>query len=210
MAVTFKVDKYTDLHKQLKKTEKLSEIVMKRTLSDMKARAPGWIAKEVSDQYGVKKSEVSSGKLGNVSVRGDSIESVEIVYKGRVLTPTHFGMTPKKPGKGAYTLKASILRGQKSTLGKVKKLTKKQRAMLAKNLTRSGTQNSDHSPIMLMPTGGTYIPFQRKSKDRNDIEAIKTVSLPQMVGGKRTSPEIDKTLTENLQKRLDHHMKLLR
>ena len=210
MAVTFKVDKYTDLHKQLQKTEKLSETVLKRTLYDMKTRAPGWIAKEVAGQYGVKKSDVSSGKLGSMNVRGDTIESVEIVYRGRVLTPTHFGMTPKAPGKGAYTLKASVLKGQKATLGKVKKLTKKQRKALGKNFTRSGTQNSDHSPIMLMPTGSTYIPFQRKSKNRKDVEAIKTVSLPQMVGGKRTLPNIDKALNENLQKRMEHHMKLMR
>ena len=121
-------------------------------------------------------------------------------------------MTPKAPGPNAYTLKASIIKGQKATLGKVKKLTKKQRAALGANFRREGTQNSDHSPIMLMHTGNTkeggtsYIPFQRKSTDRNDIKAIKTVSLPQMVSGNRTHAGITKTINDNLGKRLDHYM----
>ena len=110
-----------------------------------------------------------------------------------------------KPG-GGYTLKATIVKGQRSTLGQVKKLTKKQRAALAKNFTRSGTRQSDHSPIMLMPTGTTYIPFQRKSVNRNDVEAIKTISLPQMVGSKRTEEGIQRAINEGLGKRLDHYM----
>jgi hypothetical protein len=119
-------------------------------------------------------------------------------------------MSPTAPGPNAYTLKATIIRGERATLGKVKKLTKKQRAALGKNFTRSGTRKSDHSPIMLMHAGGgTYIPFQRKSTNRKDIEAIKTLSLQQMISGERASPNISKAINEGLQKRLDQHLKLL-
>ena len=151
----------------------------------------------------------------DLQVKGRKVNTIKIKYTGRVLTPTHFGMTPKAPGKNAYTLKASIIKGEKATLGKVKKMTKKQRAALAKNFTRSGTRSSPHSPIMLMSTGnkkegGTnYIPFQRKSTDRKDVEAIKTLSLPQMVSSERTAPNITKAINEGLEKRLEQHMKLL-
>ena len=209
MAVTCSIKDYNAIQKKIDGLGKKSETVMKRTLSDMKSRVPGWIATEVSSKYGVKKGEINSGTIGSVKVKGDTVETVQIIYKGRVLTPTHFGMTPKAPGKGAYTLKAAVIRGQKTELGKVKKLTKKQRKNIGKTFTRSGTKTSDHSPIMLMPTGGTYIPFQRKSTNRSDVEAIKTVSLPQMVSSERTKPGIDKAISENLGKRLDHHMKLL-
>ena len=97
-------------------------------------------------------------------------------------------------------------------MGKVKKLTKKQRAALGKNLRGEGTRSSDHSPIMLMHTGAgssdktQYIPFQRKSKNRSDVQAIKTISLPQMVSSERTMPGIQKVIDENLEKRLDHYM----
>ena len=215
MGVTCTIKNYEALQRHIAKMKKAPETVLKRTLSDMKTRTPGWVATEVAKVYGVKKGEVNSGSLGSVKVQGDSVKDVKIIYKGRVLTPTHFGMTPKAPGPNAYTLKASVLKGQKTTLGKVKKLTKKQRKALAKNFTGSGTQNSDHSPIMLMHTGNTaaggtnYIPFQRKSTNRDDVEAIKTVSLPQMVSSKRTHDNISKAINENLEKRLAHHMKLM-
>ena len=215
MGVRCEIKNYNALQKQLKQMQKAPQKVIDRTLSDMKTRVPTWIAAEVANVYGVKKAEVNSGSLGKMTVKGDTLKTIKIKYTGRVLTPTHFGMTPKAPGKNAYTLKASILKGEKATLGKVKKMTKKQRAALAKNFTRSGTQSSTHSPIMLMSTGnkkegGTnYIPFQRKSTDRKDVEAIKTLSLPQMVSSERTAPNITKAINEGLEKRLEQHMKLL-
>ena len=186
---------------------------MNNVTSDAKKRVPGWVAAEVAKQYGIKKGEITSEKIGKVTPQGTDFKNVRIVYTGRLLTPTHFNMSPKEPNPGGgYTLKVTIVKGQRTTLGKVKKLTKKQRAQLGKNFTKSGTRTSDHSPIMLMHTGnaqegGTdYIPFQRKSVQRNDIAAIKTLSLPQMVSSKRTQDGIQKAINEGLGKRLDHHM----
>lgn len=216
VSVTCQIKDYKVLKKQLEKMQKAPKMVLKRTMSDVKTRAPGWVAAEVSKVYGVKKAEITGNKLGKVTVEGDTVQTVKIKYTGRVLTPTHFGMTPKAPGPNAYTLRASIIKGQKATLGKVKKLTKKQRAALGKNFTRSGTQKSDHSPIMLMSTGANnadktqYIPFQRKSTRRSDVEAIKTVSLPQMVSSERAAHNITKAINDNLGKRLDQHMKLMK
>lgn len=215
MSVTCEIKNYEALKKQIEKMKKAPQKVIDRTLSDMKTRAPTWVAAEVSKVYGIKKAEVNGGKIGKMKVEGNSVKNIKIKYTGRVLTPTHFGMTPKAPGQNAYTLKASIIKGQKATLGKVKKLTKKQRAALGKNFTRSGSRSSSHSPIMLMHTGnaqagGTnYIPFQRKSTNRKNIEAIKTLSLPQMVSSERAAPNITKAINEGLEKRLEQHMKLL-
>lgn len=194
--------------KALKAMKGKSEKVLQRLVSDAKTRVPGWVATEVAKVYGIKKSEITQAKVGRVGARGDTVESLEIVYKGRTLTPTHFSMTPKVP-RESYTLKAGIFKGKKTVLGKKKKLTKKQRAALAKNFRREGTKTSDHSPIMLMPTGGTYIPFQRKSKNRSDVEAIKTLSLPQMVSSERTQEGINRAISEGLEKRLAQHMKIL-
>lgn len=191
---------------------------MQDLTSDTVKRAPAWVAAAVSKTYGIKKSEISGGKIGRVKVvDNSSLMTAKIIYSGRPLTPTHFGMTPttlKAPnGTASYTLKANIIRGQKTVLGKPKKLTKKQRKMLGKNFTRSGSKTSDHSPIMLMYTGNTreggtnYIPFQRKSTNRKDIKAIKTTSLPQMVSSERTRKDIEGTLTENIEKRLAHYVK---
>lgn len=215
-SVKMALKNYDEVMKHLEEMRKAPRKVLQRTVSDMKTRAPTWIAAEVAAVYKVKKTELKPGKnsLGTIKVEGNKVDNIKIVYKGRVLTPTHFGMTPKTP-KQTYTLKAEVVRGQKTELGKVKKLTKKQRKKLVKNLTREGTRNSDHSPIMLMSTGnkkegGTnYIPFQRKSVNRGDIKAIKTISMPQMVSNERVAPNITRTLEENIGKRLDHHMQLL-
>ena len=215
MSVTCQIRNYEALKKQIEDMKKAPQKVLDRTLSDMKKRAPTWVATEVSKVYGVKKGEVNGNALGKMKVEGNTVKNIKIVYTGRVLTPTHFGMTPTAPGKNAYTLKATIIRGQRATLGKVKKLTKKQRAALGKNFTRSGTRNSAKSPIMLMHTGNSqaggtsYIPFQRKSFNRTDVEAIKTLSLPQMVSSERAAPNISKAINEGLEKRLEHHLKLL-
>lgn len=102
-----------------------------------------------------------------------------------------------------------VLRG----LGKVKKLTKKQKKNIGKNFRKQGKQNSGASPIMLLHTGnrqegGTnYIPFQRMSQRRSDLKAIKTVSMPQMVSNDVVKENIEKTLSTEMGKRIDHHMK---
>lgn len=207
MSVRCEVKEYNVLKKKINDLQKAPTKVMTSLAAEAKKRVPGWVATEVAKEYGVKKSEITGNKIGRVRAEGGSVKDVRIVYTGRLLTPTHFNMSPKAPNPGgAYTLKATIIKGQRTTLGKVKKLTKKQRAALGKNFTRSGTQTSDHSPIMLMPTGTTYIPFQRKSVRRNDVDAIKTISLPQMVSSKRTEAGIQKAISENLGKRMDHYM----
>ena len=204
MSITVQISDMQALKRKLKALEKAPQKVINSTIGDMKKRVPSWIATEVSQEYGIKKAEITGQKVG--------LENIQITYTGRVLTPTHFSMSPTAPKAGAYTLKATIIKGQRSTMGKVKKLTKKQRAALGKNFRREGTRSSDHSPIMLMHTGAgsvnktQYIPFQRKSKNRSDVQAIKTISLPQMVSSERTMPGIQQVIDENLEKRLDHYM----
>lgn len=207
---------YKQTVKELQALKGKSEKVIQRVIDDMRTRAPGWIASEVVKEYGIKKAEITPAKAGKASksagsikVKGETVDTMQIVYTGRMLTPTHFHMTPTAP-KDTYTLKAMILvRENKTVLGKKKKLTKKQRANIGKNFRRQGTKNSPNSPIMLMPTGSTYIPFQRKSQNRDDVEAIKTISMPQMVSSERTREGIDKALEEGLEKRMAQHMKLL-
>lgn len=56
---------------------------------------------------------------GSIQITGETIEELAITYKGRLLTPVHFGMTPKAPPRGkSYTLKASVLKGQKKVIGR--------------------------------------------------------------------------------------------
>lgn len=210
------------IQKDIRKLGHAPEMVSRRVVSDFKGRAPGWIAKEVSAVYNVKQGEVKPSQkgsvgssIGNINIRGKTISSVALVYRGRLLTPTHFNMTPKEPPhtrNSGYTIKVSIKKKQRKTLGKVKKLNKKQKKNIGKNFTKQGGQNSPKSPIMLLHTGnkkggGTnYIPFQRVSQQRNDLKAIKTISMPQMISNPVVKERIDYTLSVEMEKRLNHHM----
>lgn len=205
--LTESIDRMKDDVKDMQAAHKKA---MNSLMGDLKKRGPGWVAAEVTQIYGVKKADVSPGKskIGTIKVQGNSWKRLRLSYTGRVLTPTHFGMTPKTP-KQSYTLKMQVYKGKKTELGKVKKLTKKQRKKLALNLRKEGQRKSQRSPIMLMPAskgGSTYIPFQRVSPNRKDVEAIKTTSLPQMISNQRVRKGIDQALDKNVRKRLDHYI----
>lgn len=207
--VRMAIKNYKTVMKKLDDKKKAPQKVMKALFSDAKKRVPGWVATEVTQTYGVKKAEITGKKIGGVKMQGSDIKNLKVIYTGRPLTHTHFSMSPKAPKEGgSYTLKATVLKGQRKTLGNVKKLSKAQRAALAKNFTGSGSKSSSKSPIMLMrANGGQYLPFQRKSANRRDIDVVKTISLPQMVSSERTSANIQQAINEGLEKRLDHHMK---
>ena len=119
-----------------------------------------------------------------------------------MLTPVHFGMTPKAPPSGrSYTLKAQILKGSKKVIGRYK------------NTRTKGGPYSQRSHWILMGTGNTkadgtsWIPFQRMSKTRTDIQKMTTISVPQMITSDRTNEAIMLRLNTETAKRLDHHMK---
>ena len=203
------IKNYKTVMKKLDDKKKAPQKVMKALASDARKRVPGWVATEITNVYGVKKSEITGKKIGGVKVQGTDVKNMKVIYTGRLLTHTHFSMSPKVPKEGGgYTLKATVLKGQRKTLGNVKKLTKAQRAALAKNFTGSGSKSSNKSPIMLMrANGGQYLPFQRKSANRKDIDVVKTISLPQMVSSERTKDNIQQAINDGLEKRLEHHMK---
>lgn len=216
--ITCKIN-YNELNSRLKKDLKAAERAVNGIIGDFKRRAPGWIAAEAAKAYNIKKTEIRpSGNFGraptgNICTRGNKLKNVALVYKGGPLSPVHFGTTPKVP-KASYTLKTEILKGQKKTLGKIKKLTKKQRKNIGRNFTHQGKQNSPKSPIMLMSTGAKsggedkvkYIPFQRQSQRRNNLEAVKTLSMPQMLTNPKVEKGIESTLSKNISKRMYHYL----
>ena len=178
------------------------------TVKDVKARAPGWIAQEVTSVYNIKKSEIvpsSSGKpkkmAGSIHITGETIEELAITYSGRMLTPVHFGMTPKTPPPGrSYTLKMQVIKGQKKVIGRYK------------NTRTPGGPYSERSHNILMGTGSakadgtSHIPFQRMSKARTDLQKFTAISVPQMITSDQTSEKIMARLQEETAKRFEHHL----
>lgn len=196
MAITIKVKNLEAVAQRLQKQSDLAEKAIKATANDMRNRIPGWVATEVTGTYNIKKSEVmpakkgKDGKLtkavGNIAARGVTVNSVQIVYQGRVLTPVHFGMKPKKLTPGAKGRK------RKAITAEIKK----------------GQRKALHSDAFLGSNrGGGYIPFKRSGPKRYPIESIKTVSLPQMVENETVYEKIQKVINTGLSKRLEHNIK---
>lgn len=198
--------KFVDLSDSFQKLSSLSGAVNKidtvydRTLKDMISRVPGKIASAVTWMYGIKKSEISfkrsfkkGGKVaGYITAHGEKLTTLEFRYAGRLLTPLHFGMTPKtKPeGKKKYKIKAKI---------------KKQLKALP-----SRPEKAVDGGLFLAPaskTSGKHIAWFRYSKDPFDIKPVKTLSLPQMVDNKMVRKAIRKDVDEVFHTRFDNHMK---
>lgn len=196
MKMTIKATGIKAVTKQLEKDAKAAQKVLTATGNDMRRRVPGKVADEVVTAYGIKKSEITpiskSAKkpkktAGSIRVKGATVSEVSITYAGRLLTPTHFSMTPKAPPKPTgkkrrrNPITAQIKKGQRKSLG---------------------------SDVFLGSNrGGGYIPFRRTTKSRYPIESVKTLSLPQMIDNENVSKRIQQDINELLEKRLEHNLK---
>lgn len=202
---------YDKLQADLKALKTSSAKALKATVSDMRSRAPGAIASCVTGVFNIKKAEITpaSGKsakpkkmAGTITVRGETIDSMTLTYEGRLLTPVHFGMTPKTAPKGKkYTLKQQVIKGNTQVIGRYL------------NTRTPGGPYSQRSHNILMGTGASgagkvgAIPFQRMSENRLDLKKFTTISMPQMITSDRVAPTIKDKLSAMLKDRLDHNMK---
>lgn len=203
----------SDIVKKLQKLEHGGEVAIKRTVSDFTSRAPGWVSKGIREHYGVDtaaiKDAATKPKRGRTSIRvaGITVDGATLEYKGRTLTPTHFKMSPRAqptarqkkqlriPGQAIattkdspvamvappkpYTVKATIIKGQRVSLGR-------------------GT-------FLTAGNGGGTLPFQKTGEGRTPIEAVRTLSVPQMIDG-RAHDTIEQTISEKLGERFQHHV----
>lgn len=168
--------------------------VFNRTISDMKKRAPGKVADSVREVFSIKKSDVMPTskktdlkKAGIIKVKGQTIAELTLHYEGRVLTPLHFGVTPKTlPEKGKkYSVKLKIKKQKKAV----------------KNPTKEGKV-----PFVAPARKGSsrIIPWLR---DPNGIiNPMRTLSLPQMVDNEKAREIMDTNLGTLLHDRFNHHL----
>lgn len=179
------ITNYKEIAKEIEKEKENLAKAVNATINESKKRGYSWINQEVTQVYTIKKKDLKSDQKsamvkGKTKVFGVKVDNVAFRYKGRLLTPIHFKMTPKnKPKKKRYRIKTEIIRGRK------------------KNLPRG---------VFLVPTGTKQIPFQREGKERLPINSIKTLSIPQMITNKNTEEKIQERINVELDKRLEHHI----
>lgn len=176
----------SNIRRDLERKQSQFAKAINATVSDFSKRGPGWISQEVRKVYGTDLKTIKSTykgfyKEGKIKVGGVKIDNIKLKYNGRLLTITHFRMTPKtRPSNSKpYQVKAEIIKGARKSFRK---------AFLA-------------SPK------GTTLAWKREGEERLPIRPIKTVSVPQMVGSKRTQPQIQARIREELNKRWLHNVK---
>ena len=199
-----------DIVKRLNKLENGGQTAIKKTVNDFMSRAPAWVSKGIREHYGVDTAAINEAKQqprrgqSSIQVAGVQVDSASLIYKGRTLTPTHFKMSPKSrpsaqqkkpiriPGQliaGAgdvamvrppapYQITAQIIKGQ--------------RARLPDNTFMGAGK---------VPA----IPFQKTGRGRSPIEAVRTLSVPQMIDGKARQT-IETTISEKLGERFNHYI----
>lgn len=186
------IEGYDEVIKGIQDMQSKSEKVVNRTVADFKSRGPSWVAQEVTKEYSISKKDVNETKKGvtkgrsQIRIKGAKLDDISIVYRGRVLTPTHFAMKPTmRPARNRPYVVSAIIKKSK---GRVKLGSNVFLAPVSKNNT-------------------TQIPWQRRSDTRLPIDAIKTVSVPQMITNEGVEQNIHKRINTELGKRLEHHLK---
>lgn len=192
------IKNYGQVVKALGKIQQQAEKDLQGAIRDVRREATKKIADEVAQNYNVKKSEITAGKIVRSKVTAKA-GSIEIKYTGRLLTPTHFkGYSPKKPS--ALTEKSVVIPGQGiSFKGKPGQFAtvRIRKPYKVKAEIKKGNKITFSQGTFVAPAAKgsqTYIPFQRSGESRKAVEALKTLSVPQMV----TNDEVAKNILEHL------------
>ena len=200
-----------ELVKRLRKLENGGAVAIKRTCSDFATRAPGWVSKGIREHYGVDtkaiKDAAQKPKRGQTTIKvaGVTVDGVTLKYEGRTLTPTHFKMSPKAQPKNQQT-KPSKIPGQVSSTDSPVVMVNQPKPYSVKATIIKGQRVSlPAGTFIATAKGGVSLPFQRAGEKRMPIEAVRTLSVPQMIEG-RAQATIEQTVSEKLGERFQHHI----
>lgn len=211
-SMTVALQNFAGLREQLQGMDEAAERAVKRTVSDFKSRAPGWISSAVVEHYAIKKADVKDAisgtkKLGKVNIGGVAVDNVAIEYQGRPLTPTHFKMKPTKvPAKRAKDFKRVPGAGVGQGGSDVAMVKPPAPYSITAEIKKGKRVKLSDAAFLGTNRGTGMIPFQRTRDTRLPVEALRTVSVPQMVTNPDVAEKIQENIDEGLTKRLQHHV----
>ena len=145
-------------------------------------------AREVTNIYALKQSDVKKTMRKYKASAGSMKAKVQ--SKGSTVSLASFPHTPTAPVTG------------KSIGGKRPKALVKVRIKKGAPMTPI---NSSPKAFLQKANGSTVI-FKRKGKARTPVEALKTLSVPQMISNEAVSAKITDTTQAQLQKRIMHEV----
>lgn len=210
-----KVDGLEDVLSGLDKRKEYVAKAVNSTCKDFKSRAPGWINKAVTQEYTIKAGDVkgaltSKRTIGTVSLGGVTLDDIYLEYSGRILTFSHFKFTPKKPDVKLLKKRMLIPGAKTSSDSPVvwayahKNQNVKVEVKKGHKKTLKGKWMS--TPFVASMKGSPAMPFQRSAQKRQDVKALRTISIPQMITNDKVAADINKRIDTELGKRLQHHL----
>lgn len=199
------------LAKKLQKLEDGGETAIKRTVSDFTSRAPAWVSKGIRQHYGVNTAAINEAgpktKRGasSVKVAGVSVDGASLEYKGRTLTPIHFSMSPKARPATQQAKQIRVPGQALSTGSPVAMVRPPKKYTVRATIIKGNRAAMKQGTFIASGNGGSTLPFQRTGEGRTPIEAVRTLSVPQMISG-RAKETIEELIGTNLEKRFEHHI----
>lgn len=185
MAVQIKCDT-KEVSRKLKALKGQSETALQKVVSEFKRRAPGWIAKDITAVYNIKKKEAK----GSMTPSGSGLDAV-INIKGRVLTLAHFGLKPKSGSfKKTYIVSSEIFKGSRKTYST--------KTSFVYNGTAFTTLDENGEKMKRV--------MNKNGKMRNPLRPLDTLSVTQMAENEEVAENIDKDIDKNLMKRAQHYL----
>ncbi len=199
--------------KRLNRLENGGQVAIKRTVSDFTSRAPAWVKKGIRQHYGVDTAAIAEAgpkvKKGaaHINVAGVSVDGATLEYKGRTLTPTHFNQSPKARPSGQQ---AKLIRvpGQAVATARgspVAMVAPPKKYSVKATIIKGARATMAPGTFIASGNGGSTLPFQRTGEGRSPIEAVRTLSVPQMISG-RAKETIEETISTKLEERFNHHI----
>lgn len=201
----------SDIVKRLQKLENGGKVAIERTVSDFTTRAPAWVSQGIREHYGVDtaaiKDAATKPKRGKTSIKvaGIAVDGATLEYKGRTLTPVHFKMSPKQRPDGQQNQYARVPGQAIAGAGDVAMIKPPKKYNVKATIIKGKRTSLPPGTFIASANGGATLPFQRKDETRMPIEAVRTLSVPQMIDG-RARETIEETISEKLGQRFEHHI----
>ena len=205
---------------ELNKIETNSKKAVSDTIVDMKRSIPGMVANSIMKQYNIKKSEITPQSItakkdkkliGGIGISGNTIQSLRIDYHGRLLTPAHFGMNPKKIKNKSTQITMSVHKEKTVKIGKRNFLvptgTLSKDKIQAIPFSRNGIKEKMSRGIYANKIHTRNKRLKGTPILRQPLKKFTTVSLPQMVDNKSVRKDFEKEIEKKLNERLNANMK---
>lgn len=201
----------SDIVKKLRKLEDGGKVAIERTVADFSTRAPAWVAKGIREHYGVDKAAINeSGPIkrrgkSSVHVSGIKVDGATLEYRGRTLTPVHFNMGPKQRPTAQQNKQIRVPGQAVAGAGDVAMIRPPKKYKVKATIIKGKRVSLPAGTFLAQGNGGVTLPFQRKGEEREPIEVVRTLAVPQMIDG-RAHETIEELISEKLGERFEHHI----